>query len=191
MVLRRVREVVAFVVLTFMLAGLGHAVPAPPGSPAASAVEPRKWPCRIIVQRPLLQVVESAWDESRTFRRLCAALAEKGAIAILQPGAEESQFAARTRLGVTDDGIAVGRVMVSLNTETLQYIAHELEHLLEFADGLDLAREAEREASRVWRTVHGFETQRAIDTGLQVAREVAEGRVAGSDAKRARRAVPR
>lgn len=191
MVLRRGREVVASVVLTFVLAGLGHAAPVPPGSPAASAAEPRKWPCRIIVQRPLLQIVESAWDRSRTFRRLCGALAEKGAIAVLQPGVETSQFAARTGLSVTDDGIAVGRVMVPLNTETLQYIAHELEHLLEFAEGLDLSREAEREASRVWRTVNGFETQRAIDTGLQVAREVAEGRVAGADAERARRAVPR
>jgi len=81
--------------------------------------------------------------------------------------------------------------MVPLNTETLQYIAHELEHLLEFADGLDLSREAERNASGVWQTVHGFETQRAIDIGLQVAREVAEGRAARSDAERAQRAVPR
>jgi hypothetical protein len=175
MVLRRVGEVAALIVLTFMLAGLGNATPAPPGSPAESAAEPRKWPCRIIVHRPLLQVVEAAWEGSRTFRRLCGALAEKGAIAILRPGAETSQFAAQTRLSVTEDGVAVGRVMVPLNTETLQYIAHELEHILELAEGLDLSRESERNGSGVWRTVDGFETQRAIDTGRQVAREVAEG----------------
>jgi hypothetical protein len=66
--------------------------------------------------------------------------------------------------------------MVPLSTETLQCIAHEFEHLLEFAEGLNLSLEAERKGSGVWRTVSGFETQRAIDTGRQVAREVAEGR---------------
>jgi hypothetical protein len=175
MALRRVGEVVAFIVLTFMLAGLGNAAPAPPGSPAESAAEPRKWPCRIIiVHRPLLQVVEAAWEGSRTFRRLCGALAEKGAIAILRPAAETPQFRAQTRLSVTEDGVAVGRVMVPLNARTLQSIAHELEHILEFAEGLDLSRESERKGSGVWRTDYGFETQRAIDTGRQVEREVAE-----------------
>jgi hypothetical protein len=65
--------------------------------------------------------------------------------------------------------------MVPLNARTLQYIAHELEHILEFAEGLDLSRESERKGSGVWRTVYGFETQRAIDTGRRVEREVAEG----------------
>ena len=167
MVLRRVGEVVALIVLTFMLAGLGNAV-----------AEPRKWPCRIIVHRPLLQVVEAGWEGSKTFRRLCGALAEKSAIAILRPGAETSQFGAQTLLSVTEDRVAVGRVMVPLNTETLPYIAHELEHLLEFAEGLDLSHESERKDSGVWRTLDGFETQRAIDTGRQVAREVAETRAA-------------
>ena len=94
---------------------------------------------------------------------------------MLRPGAETSGFAAQTRLGVSEDGVVVGRVMVPLNTETLQYIAHELEHILERAEGLDLARESERSGSGVWRTLDGFETQRAIDTGRLVAREVAEG----------------
>jgi hypothetical protein len=176
MALRRVGEVVAIVVLMCMQAGLGHAGPVPPGSPPQSAIEPRKWPCRIIVHRPLLQVVEAAWERSTTFRRLCGALAQKGAIAILRPGAETSQFAAQTGLGVTEDGVAVGRVIVPLNTETLQHIAHELAHILELAEGLNLSRESERTGSGVWRTIDGFETQHAIDTGRQVAREVAEGR---------------
>jgi hypothetical protein len=53
----------------------------------------------------------------------------------------------------------------------------ELEHILEFAEGLDVSRESERKGSEVRRTVDGFETQRATDTGRQVAREVAEGLV--------------
>jgi hypothetical protein len=80
--------------------------------------------------------------------------------------------------------------MVPLSTETLQYIAHEFEHLLEFAEGLNLSFESERKGSGVWRTVNGFETQRAIDAGRQVAREVAEGRGGRSRMqKRAQRGV--
>lgn len=162
--------VVALVVLTFCPASLDVAA----ANPAQALGKARDWPCRIIVVRPLLQVVEGGWKGSKTFRRQCEALANKGAIAILRPGDEASGFSAQTRIGVTTDGFVVGRVMVPLNTKTLEYIAHELEHILERAEGVDLPRESQRGDSGVWRIVDSFETQRAIDTGRQVAREVRE-----------------
>lgn len=139
-----------------------------------SQAHTREWPCRIIVQRPLLQAVERGWKHSATFRRQCTALADRKAIAILEPGAEESGFSARTRIGVSEDGVLIGRVMVPLNTETMEHIAHELEHILERAEGVDLAGESRRKGSGIWRGRYGFETQRAIDAGRQVAREVRE-----------------
>jgi hypothetical protein len=66
----------------------------------------------------------------------------------------------------------VGRVEVPVGLDSLEYIAHELEHVLERAEGVDLPRESGRTGSGVWIAADGYETQRAIDKGRQVAREV-------------------
>ena len=107
MAVRRVGEVVALIVLTSMLAGLGNSATGPGGSPAESAAEPRKWPCRIIVHRPLLQVVEAAWEGSRTFRRLCGALAEKGAIAEDGPAVAGQSTGAENTKQPSSPGVSV------------------------------------------------------------------------------------
>jgi hypothetical protein len=171
---RRIGGILAVVALTFQSAALEITAAEPADRLIQSSAPTRDWPCRIIVKRPLLQAVEKGWKGSETFRRQCAALAGRGAIAELRPGDEGSDFAARTGIAVTDDGVVVGRVMVPLNTRTVEYIAHELEHILERAEGVDLAHESERRDSGVWRLLVGFETQRAIDAGRQVAREVRE-----------------
>jgi hypothetical protein len=86
MALPRIGGRAALVGLTFLPAALGMAGADPAHSAEVSSGEPRKWPCRIITHRPLLQVVEAGWNRSPTLRRQCTALAEKGAIAILRPG---------------------------------------------------------------------------------------------------------
>jgi hypothetical protein len=58
----------------------------------------------------------------------------------------------------------------------IELVAHELEHVLERARGQDSAAESRRRDSGVWRAFDGFESQRAIDMGRQVAREVEESR---------------
>jgi hypothetical protein len=60
----------------------------------------------------------------------------------------------------------------------IELVAHELEHVLERARGQDFAAESRRRDSGVWRAFDGFESQRAIDMGRQVAREVEASRVA-------------
>ena len=176
----RIGGILALVALTFLSAPLDATAAEPGERPIPSSAPTREWPCLIIVKRPLLQVVESAWKGSGTFRRQCAALAARGAIAELRPGDEGSDFAARTGIAVTEGGVVVGRVMVPLNTKTVEYIAHELEHILERAEGVDLARESERRDSGVRRLLVGFETQRAIDNGRQVLREVRESLRSGN-----------
>ncbi len=164
--------IVALAVLAFrpdaVDATFGHPGDQPERAPGVT----RPWPCRIIVQPPLSQVVEGGWYASETFRRQCEALAERGAVAELRPGAETSAFAAQTRITLTEDGVVVGRVMVPLTTDTIEHIAHELEHVLERAEGMDFGRESRRKGSGVWQVPGSFETQRAIDIGRQVAREV-------------------
>lgn len=175
----RIRAIAAVVV--GLLPGLqgiavGHAA-----HPAQSPGKAREWPCRIVVEPPLLREVERSWRSSASFRRQCEALADKRAVTELRPGAERSFSSARTRITMADGGVVVGRVEVPLGADTIEFIAHEIEHILERAEGVDLARESERSGSGVWRTVDGFETQRAIDKGRQVAREVGEGLRAGPD----------
>lgn len=134
----------------------------------------RAWPNRIVAQPPLLQEVERAWKMSASFRRQCGALAEKRAVADLRPGASTSGSLALNRITIADEGVVVGRVTVPLGDNTIELIAHELEHILERAEGVDLVLESRRSNSGVWKALDGFETQRAIDMGRQVAREVRE-----------------
>jgi hypothetical protein len=56
-------------------------------------------------------------------------------------------------------------------------LAHELEHVLEQIDGVDLAGEERRGNRRVWRTAgRAFETARAIDAADRVLREASAWR---------------
>lgn len=159
----------------------------PPCVVAAGSAEPgdqseqppgitRPWPCRIVVNPPLDRVVERAWEGSEAFRRQCRALADKGAIALLEAGSATSGYTGLTRFTFVD-GVVVGRIRVPLNSDTLEYIAHELEHLLERAEGVDFVQASQRKGSGVWQVLNEdkFETQRAIDAGRQVARDVREG----------------
>jgi hypothetical protein len=81
-----------------------------------------------------------------------------------------------TRLGRVSGGVAVATVLVPPVSHVIELVAHEIEHVIEWADGLNLPGEARRRGSGVWESIGGFETQRAIDTGHQVAREVEESR---------------
>ena len=168
-------ELVVLAFLTFSREAVGPAAADQDAHLVPSAGVTRPWPCRIVVEPPLLQLVDRAWNGSTTFRRQCEALAARGAIAILWPGAEQSGSKAVATIGHSEDGVVVGRVKVPLNTDTLECIAHEMEHILERAEGVDMARESRRKDSGVWRALNGFESQRAIDVGRQVAREVREG----------------
>lgn len=134
----------------------------------------RPWPCRIVVERPLLQLVEDAWRKSGSFREQCGALAERRAVAALAPGRARTGSLALTRITLADDGVVVGRVEVPLGLDSLEYIAHELEHILERAEGVDLPGQSARKDSGVWVALDGYESQRAIDRGRQVVREVRE-----------------
>ena len=61
------------------------------------------------------------------------------------------------------------------STHNVELIAHELEHVIEQLDGVDLAAKLRRPNSGVYATGDSgnlFETTRAKRVGFQVAREV-------------------
>lgn len=130
------------------------------------------WPCRLVVKPTLLGVVADGWERSATFRRQCRELALAKAVVELKWGHLDSQSRAVTEMGVDTDGVLVARVSIPPVSEALELIAHELEHLLEKASGLDYISEAKRPGSGVWRAFGGFETQRAIDAGRRVRAEL-------------------
>jgi hypothetical protein len=73
------------------------------------------------------------------------------------------------------DGRFIARVEISAMDNDVELIAHELEHVIEQLDEIDLAAKAAQPNSGVRRsTTSGtlFETTRAAHIGLQVAQEV-------------------
>jgi hypothetical protein len=81
---------------------------------------------------------------------------------------------AQSEIGVSADGVTVAWVLVRLNAETVELIAHELEHVLEHLDGVNLVAKAGHHRSGVLLAGEAYETERAIEVGQRVAREVRE-----------------
>jgi hypothetical protein len=63
------------------------AVPADSDAQAAAAASAiRPWPCRLVVEEPLLSVIEDAWRRSPTLQQQCRALADAGSVVRLEWG---------------------------------------------------------------------------------------------------------
>jgi hypothetical protein len=134
-----------------------------------------RWPCVLVVESPLREVLEDAWDRSPTFRQQCDELAAAHAVVVLQWGDADSLSRAKTRME-RRDGVIVAMVTVPTGSDTVELVAHELHHVLEKVRGLDHKSEARKTGSGVWRSDGGrevYETQAAIDAGRHVAKELA------------------
>ena len=71
--------------------------------------------------------------------------------------------------------VASAAMFLTLRPDLEELIAHELEHVLEQVDHVDL--EAHVRSGAAWRNRdEGFETRRAIEAGRLVAREIASAR---------------
>lgn len=132
---------------------------------------PSAWPCRLVVVTDLRAVADLAWRASETFRNQCRTLAAARAVMIVQKSGD--LFGADARIGLSE-GVTVARIRVSHRAkamEAVELIAHELEHVVEYVEGVKLLMEARR-GSKVKLLAGAFETQRAVDTGRRVVREV-------------------
>jgi len=134
---------------------------------------PTALPCRVLAQGRLRPLLDELWARSVTFRQQCRRLAGAHALVLLQgASADETVWTAESRIGVQGDGHVVARVRVRFGRESVEVIAHELEHVLERLDGVQLPLDALRPGSGT--TLYGgaYETRRATDAGRQVAKEV-------------------
>jgi hypothetical protein len=144
------------------------AVAVDPDQPSATERVPASaWPCRLVITKELRPIVQLAWAQSPTFRSQCARLAQSGTIVFVHLIASvQIRRQAQSVIGVTEDGATVARVLVRSSADTVEAIAHEFEHVLEYLEGVDHRR------SGTMLSHDAYETDRAMDAGTRVAREV-------------------
>ena len=153
-----------------ILAVCALAGPAPPGPPPNVAIAPA-----------FRAVVGEMFRYSPTFRRQCNRLARASTLQVeIRPAGLSGVTTdeAMTRIVRRPDGVIEAGVQVGLSGNPTLLIAHELEHILEQLDGVDLPLMATRAASGVHRVAGSehFETNRAIAAGRRVLEEVSRGR---------------
>jgi Tol biopolymer transport system component len=135
-------------------------------------------PSNLQVDPVLKVVVERMWQASPTFRRQCRRLAaEQGLQVRVSPDDQPTRSSladARTALTFQGNLPVAAHVYLRPSSRPAELIAHELEHVLEQLDRVDLAGQSGNGA--VWKSDRGsFETRRAIETGRRVAREIMDG----------------
>jgi hypothetical protein len=131
-------------------------------------------PGNLIVPDIIRPLVTTMWHRSVTFRRQCSRLAEHPDVIVhveLEVGVQD----ARARSRVERHGVGrTAAVQIEWRTPAryAEYIAHELEHVMEQLDGIDLPRLARLGVDGVVLQGREYETLRAQSVGRTVAREV-------------------
>lgn len=135
----------------------------------------------VISEEGVRRTVAAMLRASPTFRHQCARIGRTPHLRAvvtrsLQPG-KLMAAGAITRITRAQDGRLVAEVVLGQSGDYVTLLAHEFEHILEQLDGVDLAAMAARPGTGVRTLPHaqGFETERAIAVGRQVAGEVFGG----------------
>ena len=121
-------------------------------------------------------IVELLWRTSPTFRRQCARLREAAVAIVLRFDHPTHRVATHGETEIHRDGRLHARIRLRGPDErTFELLAHEIEHILEQIDEVDLPQAvADRVhgARQVRLKPAAFETRRAIVAGWLAAREV-------------------
>ena len=136
-------------------------------------------PRNLIVAEIYRPLVESMRRRSPTFRRQCDRIAAARHLLIEikpEPPRGPGQPQGFTEIRRYQHGRILAAVRVPSSFRLPELIAHELEHVLEQLDGVDLRAKASLPSSgvRICECAGGttFETSRAVSMGLRVAREL-------------------
>jgi hypothetical protein len=146
-----------------------------------------RWPCLLTVDADLRPAVELAWRHSAAFGDQCRKLAATGARMMVRSVSSREMWRAQTRIQRMRDGAIIARAVVRPSHKSVELISHELEHLLEYLEGVDFLMEAHRGGSRVSLKGGAYETRRALEAGRRVAREVRDAAIAS---QRSRTSLP-
>jgi hypothetical protein len=167
---------ISWIVLS--LAATGGSPPCVPTvQPTAPAPAPpiaeRIGPCIIAFDQAIVPTLEMLWHRSETYQKQCRYLAEKRAVVsvVMQTTRIEHGHRAISSIGRLSDGRIAVRSRIGRSGPAAELVAHELEHAVEFAEGLDFKREVLRGGGFV--TYGGtFETARADRAGRRAGAEV-------------------
>jgi hypothetical protein len=152
--------------------------PAADGPPGAAPV-----PCRpasalpptVHVPVDLQRHIASMLSLSRTFRDQCRRLEAAPWVRVLirvDPKLLDRSFRARTRIDWPMAGGLLARVAISPGGSPVEWIAHELEHILEQIEGLDLPALAAQRRGAWMSSDRMYETTRAIAAGRAVVADI-------------------
>jgi len=132
-------------------------------------------PANITVAEFMQPVVVRLLAHSDTFRRQCARVAASPfvRIHIELMGVRSALVRARARISKTPDGRIAATIEVPICRDAPELIVHEMEHVLEQMDGLNLAALARARKSDVRQGADGaFETERARRAGESAVAEL-------------------
>jgi hypothetical protein len=149
-------------------------------SVTVSATFPIGFPNNIVVQPELRETVARLWAGSPTFRAQCLKIGERSlyrVAVVVEPSISLNRNCrAQCVLRVYSTGFVMARVMVPKSRELPELIAHELEHIVEHIEGVDVARNVSRFGAGAYDAGRGrIETVRAIQAGRQVRDELVAG----------------
>ncbi len=115
--------------------------------------------------------VRALLGRSPTFRAQCARIAAQPRVHVrIEVVNALDSGRAQTTMHRSRSGALDADVLVLFGENYGELLAHELEHVIEQIDGVDLRREAAQ--GRAWEIAGGlFETRRASRAGVQVRRE--------------------
>ena len=141
-------------------------------------------PAGLRVGAPLFPLLQQMWRRSPTFRRQCAQLEEAGvtmSVYLGLPGGKTG-IHALTRIEVQAGLPRHATVYLEQPLwRASELLAHEIEHVVEQIDGVDLRGLAIQGVRGVHQGGDAYETSRAVAIGRLVAREVSGyGHQAGS-----------
>ncbi len=146
--------------------------------PAHTSPRQSRRPDNLIVVSGLSSVVDTMLQRSGTFRRQCARIAGVPHLAVRLERPRWLPAGMRAQMRMTREGLrSVALIEIPALDDTVELIAHEIEHVIEQLDGVDLRAHARRSHSSVHAIAADqtkFETRRARRVGLLVAQEVRE-----------------
>ena len=115
------------------------------------------------------------WEQSPTFRRQCQRIGRDRTLTVhVHPFHQTRTAAATTQLVHRRGSGLVADLYLGQLDRVVELLAHELEHIVERLEGIDVVQMTRRVPQLVWSTADGrYETRRAIRSGRTVASEVA------------------
>jgi hypothetical protein len=151
----------------------GAGTKAVPQYSAAVSLPEAVLPPNLVAPQVLRPLLTRMWRSSATFRRQCAQVAEHPEVTIrvaLDPRTTHGR--ALSRVDRREAGLSAS-VQIEMRDPAryVEYLAHELEHVLEQIEGVDLVRLKRQGVDGVEHVGGQDETARARSVGRAVARE--------------------